>query len=399
MAGNVQKQEKEVLRAVHYRTGEAVAITLENGRIGGIGKLEGVSADEAAALPIAAPGLVDLQINGYCGLDFNTLPYSEGLAADFIRKLWQEGVTSSYPTVITNSAAAIEEAMRSIANACREDAAVEAGVAGIHLEGPFITPEDGARGAHGRAYVGPPDWELFQRWQEAAEGRIRIITLSPEWEGSPAFISRCAESGVVVSIGHTAATPEQIAEAVAAGARMSTHLGNGSHPMLQRHPNYIWEQLAQDRLWSCIIGDGFHLPEQVLKVFMKVKGEQAILVSDAVALSGLPPGEYETHVGGSVVLTPEGKLHLAGNDKILAGSAQMLLFGIRHLAKSGLADWRDAWEMASIRPSAFMGLPSAEGLSPGAPADLALLRHKEDGIELVGTYKSGIAVMKREALT
>ncbi|MNQ77726.1 N-acetylglucosamine-6-phosphate deacetylase [compost metagenome] len=194
---------------------------------------------------------------------------------------------------------------------------------------------------------------------------------------------------MTVSIGHTAADSAQIQEAVAAGARMSTHLGNGAHLMLPRHPNYLWEQLAQEELWSCVIADGFHLPDQVLKVVLKVKGERALLVSDAVSISGLAPGVYKTHIGGDVVLTPEGRLHLAADPRLLAGSAQMLLWSVAHLHRRGIADFPAAWEMASTRPASLMGLSVAQGLTAGAPADLVLFDKVGSDIQLRQTYKSG----------
>lgn len=385
------------LKAIHYATGEPVTICIEQGVIRSIEPIRSENSD-SSELAIVAPGLVDLQINGYAGHDFNQVPYPDKMVGEVIRKLWQEGVTSCFPTVITNSVQAIQEALESIALACKHDPVADQGIAGIHLEGPFISPNDGARGAHNYDHVRPPDWELFNRWQEAAGGRIRMITLSPEWPNSAPFIAKCTENGVTVSIGHTSATPEQIGEAVEAGARMSTHLGNGAHLMMPRHPNYIWEQLAQDRLWSCVIADGFHLPDQVLKVVFKVKGTQAMLVSDAVSLSGLPAGTYTTHIGGSVVLTPEGKLHLAEDEHLLAGSAQMLLKGIEHVTNRNIAELAEAWDMASVRPSGFMKLPSAASLTPGAPADLVLFRREGSQIRLERTFKLGKQVFFREEI-
>lgn len=377
-----------IVKALHYRTGEPVAIEVKAGRIARIVPAEADSADRDA-LPYAAPGLIDLQINGFAGYDFNRLPISPELPGTVVRELWREGVTGCYPTVVTNDPKAIATQLAAIAEACERDAAAAAGIAGIHLEGPFISPEDGARGAHSLDYVRAPDWELFCRWQEAAGGRIAILTLSPEWEGSAGFIRRCTDNGVTVSIGHTAATPEQIRAAVASGARMSTHFGNGAHLMLPRHPNYLWEQLAQDGLWSCLIADGFHVPDQVLQVVLKVKGPKAMLVSDAVYLSGMPPGEYTTHIGGRVVLTPQGRLHLAEQERLLAGSAQMLLWGIRQMADRGIASLADAWDMASVRPAGFMGLPAAAGLSAGAPADFVLFRSAGGKLRIEETVKAG----------
>lgn len=248
-----------ILKALHYRTGEPVEIEVEAGRIARIASAEADRA-ERDALPYAAPGLVDLQINGFAGHDFNRSPIPPELPGTVARELRREGVTAFYPTVITNAPAAIASQVAAIAEACEQDTDAAACIAGIHLEGPFISPEDGARGAHALEFVRAPDWELFCRWQEAAGGRIAILTLSPEWEGSGAFIRRLTDSGVTVSIGHTAATAEQIEEAVASGARMSTHFGNGAHLTLPRHPNYLWEQLAQDELYSCRSRTAFICP-------------------------------------------------------------------------------------------------------------------------------------------
>lgn len=374
---------------VHYRTGTPVRLVIQHGRIE---RIEELSDSDKGELPWVAPGLVDLQINGYGGHDLNTLPLDETRVISVTQSLWKEGVTTYFPTIITNHEKAIEGALRLIAAVCSRYEEIDRCIGGIHLEGPFISPEEGPRGAHPREYVREPDWDLFRRWQEAADGRIKIVTLSPEWPGAPEFIRRCSEEGVIVSIGHTAATCERIREAVRAGARMSTHLGNGAHLMLPRHPNYLWEQLAQDDLWSCMIADGFHLPESVLKVIMRVKGERALLVSDAVSFSGLEPGEYTSHIGGKVVLTPEGKLHLAENPNLLAGSAQPLKRGIEHLMKKGLCSLAEAWEMASLGPARLVNLPIMNGLSEGAPADFVLFQREKKGIRIRETVKHGKCV-------
>ncbi len=371
----------------HYRSGQGISLAFKNGVISSVRKGKGEA--------YIGPGLVDLQINGFRGLDFNTLPVADDLAGAVTRELWSEGVTSYYATVITNAPDAIESCVHAIAKACLRDEDAGAGIAGIHLEGPFISPEDGPRGAHERRYVTAPDWKKFQRWQKAAGGRIRLITMSPEWPSSAAFIRRCADSGVTVSIGHTAASVEQIRYAVAAGASMSTHLGNGCHLTLPRHPNYLWEQLAQDALAACIIADGFHLPDAVIKAIMRVKGPNAMLASDAVYLSGLKPGRYTTHIGGKVVLTDDGRLHLAKNPKLLAGSVQMLIRSVEHLIRAGLCDPGEAWEMASSRPAFVMRLAQGRGLEPNAPGDVCVFDRDVDRITLLETWKSGRKVYER----
>ena len=367
--------------------GRNASVTLQDGRVAKRGK--------GGGRRYLGPGLVDLQINGFRGLDFNTLPLAAEVAGKVTRELWAEGVTSYLATVITNAPEAMEEACRGIARGREEDAAAREGIVGIHLEGPFISPEDGPRGAHERAFVRAPDWELFRRWQDAAGGIVRMITLSPEWPEATSFIEKAVESDVLVSIGHTGATPARVREAIEAGARVSTHLGNGAHLVLPRHPNYLWEQLADDRLHACFIADGFHLPDAVMKVIARVKGRRALLVSDAVYLAGLEPGTYETHIGGKVVLTERGKLHLAANPDLLAGSAAMMLRGVERLVAAGIADLDEAWDMASVRPAALLGLPSAKGLKPGAPADLVLVEERDGGLRVVETYKSGRRVYRR----
>ncbi|SDM82795.1 N-acetylglucosamine-6-phosphate deacetylase [Paenibacillus sp. yr247] len=161
-------------------------------------------------------------------------------------------------------------------------------VIGIHLEGPYVSEEDGPRGAHDKAYVRDPDWEEFAQWQEASGHRIRLVTLAPERKGAIHFIKMLKEAGVAVSIGHTCASLDVLEQAVAAGATLSTHLGNASHPVLPRHPNYIWNQLAEDRLWGTFIADGHHLSPAVLKAMLRAKRDQKAKVKGY---------EYSSHIG------------------------------------------------------------------------------------------------------
>lgn len=389
----------KVVEGIHYQTGERIALYFQNGLISeikilsepneGITNMDVSRDQEKEELPLIGPGLVDLQINGFQGHDFNHPGLTPDTVARITRLLRLEGVTTYYPTLITESAAHVENALRAIATACREDQEVASMIGGIHLEGPYISPMDGARGAHDARWVRKPDWEEFMQWQQAAEGRIKLITLSPEWENADDFIRKCVAEGVTVSIGHTAASSTQIRSAAAAGASLSTHFGNGIAARLPRHPNVLWDQLAQDELSTCLIADGFHLPEEVLKVVMKVKGDQAMLVSDAVALCGMPQGAYHTPVGGKVVLTAEGRLHLAESPELLAGSAQLLTRGMEHLTKSGICSLHTAWDMASLRPSALMNLKTVQGIQVGAPADMMLASWDGESFRVLRAYKSG----------
>ncbi|KGP85210.1 MULTISPECIES: N-acetylglucosamine-6-phosphate deacetylase [unclassified Paenibacillus] len=371
----------------HYRTGMPIEVKVRDGRITAVTEIE--ISPSVDCLPWLAPGLVDLQVNGGWGLDLNTALLCPDTVLQLTRKLQRQGVTNYCPTLITNSSVRLVEAASTIAKAVRMNPDMARGIAGIHLEGPFISPEDGPRGAHPVQHIVPPDWEALSRWQEAAEGLIRIITLSPEWPGAASFISRCRESGILVSIGHTAATPEQIREAVSAGALMSTHLGNGAHLMLPRHPNYLWEQLAADELYGCMIADGHHLPLSVLAVILRMKRNRAILVSDAVSLSGMPPGSYNLHIGGDVVLTAEGRLHLAGQPELLAGSAMMLPDQVGYLVDAGLSGLPDAWDCASVHPARLLGFEQAAGLAIGAPADIVSFNMDDGKLSVLQCWKNG----------
>ncbi len=375
-------------------SGEAVRISLAGGRIAAI---EPYTEMPDEPLPWLGAGLVDLQMNGYVGWDFNGPSVTNDTVRGAVQALWREGVTTFLPTVITASDDAITAALRAIAQA-RHNPDIARTAVGVHLEGPFISPEDGARGAHNRRFVQPPDWSRFMRWQEAANGAIRLMTLAPEWPEAIPFIARCVAAGVAVAIGHTAATPEQIRAAVAAGASLSTHLGNGAAPLLPRHPNMLWEQLAHDDLWASMIADGFHLPDAVLKVFLRVKGDRAFLVSDTVALAGMPPGEYRTPVGGQVIITPDGRLVLADDPRLLAGSICPLHDAISYLVNRGLTTASEAWTMASTRPATFLGLPVRAGLVVGAPADVTVWEWHEARITITATYKDGKRVWKRKEM-
>ena len=379
----------QVITGVHYQTGQSIQIAVQNGLIKSITP-SGTS--NHAQLPYLAPGLVDLQVNGCNGVDFNDTSLTVENVTAITLQLLSQGVTTYLPTVITNSNHHIKMLLSVITEACNQSDLVSNCIGGIHLEGPFISLQEGPLGAHDKQHVRAPDWDLFEQWNAASGNRIKIVTLSPEWPEAAAFTRRCVERGIIVSIGHTAATTEQITAVVDAGAVMSTHLGNGSHQLLPRHPNYIWDQLADDRLSAGFIGDGFHLPASVIKVILKMKGQKAILVSDSVSLTGMPPGSYNTPVGGEVLLTNDGKLHLGGKPSTLAGSAQTLIQAVAHLYKNNISTLPDAINLASVNPASLLGLPHQTGLTEGAPADLILFYQRENALQIAATYKQGVLV-------
>jgi N-acetylglucosamine-6-phosphate deacetylase len=372
------------VEGIHYMENIGVQITVKKGIIQSIEQ----SILENPNIYIA-PGLVDLQVNGYMGIDFNDISLTESEIEKVCRFLAAEGVTTFYPTIITNSYENITKLVRIITDAIEKNDLVRKMVPGIHLEGPFLSMEDGPRGAHNKRFIQPPDWEFFRKLNDSANGLIKIVTLSPEWDNVSEFINEAVKNNVLVSIGHTSAATEQIEQAIKAGASLSTHLGNGAHVMLPRHPNYLWDQLANDSLAATVIADGFHLPYSVLKVIEKVKKEKMLIISDSVALAGLPPGHYETAVGGEVTLTKEGKLHLKGESKLLAGSAQSILWGVKTLTSMGVTSLSKAIDKASVLPAKLLNLPQKNAFKVGAPADFIFYSNKNKSLELLGTMKSG----------
>ncbi|MCX5759308.1 MAG: N-acetylglucosamine-6-phosphate deacetylase, partial [Candidatus Hydrogenedentes bacterium] len=272
------------------------------------------------------------------------------LIVDDVRQLTHcmavHGVGYWIPTLITGPIEVMERTCRVIVEA-RRSPAVRRAIPCIHVEGPFISPQDGARGAHAKDFVRKPNLHEFERLQEAAKGAIRYITLAPEWDGAP---------GVVVALGHHNASEEHIAAAVEAGARLCTHLGNGLASMIHRHFNPLWPQLAEDRLAAGFIADLEHLPAPVLKSFVRVKGpERTILTSDCVHIAGLKPGRYS--LGGMAVeLLPTGRIRLSGTD-LLAGSSLMLLQGVVNAARATDLTLEQAVGCATSVPAKVLRVP------------------------------------------
>jgi N-acetylglucosamine-6-phosphate deacetylase len=352
--------------------------------------VEAVRPSTAKPEVYLSPGWIDVQVNGFAGVDYNSGSTSHEAIARSIEVLFSTGVTRFYPTVITGGP---EEMLSALENLARAKDSLPGGEAmdGFHVEGPHISPDDGPRGAHPRHWVRPPDVEEFRRWQQAARGGIRLVTLAPEWPQAPGYIEALTAAGVVISIGHTNATGAQIADAVSAGATMSTHLGNGAHQVLHRHPNYIWEQLAEDRLSASFIVDGIHLPQSFLKTALRAKQlQRSVLVTDASSPAGAKPGRYS--LGEQMVdLTPDNRVVLAGTDR-LAGSALRMDHGIQNLMKLAGLPLSDAVTMATTNPARVGAVPGRRsGLAAGDRADFVVFRFDPatKTIQVDATYLSG----------
>ena len=371
-----------------YENGEPVCITIQGERIRSVEPA--FPSKDAGEWPWIAPGFFDLQINGHAGTWFS----KEGLTADEViatlEPHFRFGITRMCPTLVTNSFEALASGFRAIDQACRREAWVEKMVPGCHLEGPYISAEDGPRGAHPLEHVRAADWDEFCRLQEASGGRICLVTLAAEAENAVEFITKAVESGVVISIGHTAASPEQIAAAVNAGATLSTHLGNGAHGMIRRHPNYIWEQLGDERLWASLITDGYHLPPSVVRSMTLAKGlHRAIITCDASGLAGCPPGLY-TEGNVDVEILEDGRIVIAGQSQLLAGSGvETDTCVARAIEYAGLS-LSEACDLAARNPAILLGFEEIR-LRRGSRADLVLFHHESPGdpLEITATIAAG----------
>ncbi len=355
------------LYAIDAMTMEPVEVRFEN-VITGIDPLVGRVDGK---LPLLGAGWIDLQVNGFAGADYCD-PHCplEDIARSLDVQL-STGVTRILATIITNSEENLVGALRNLADA-KEKLPNGEMIEAIHVEGPYISPEDGPRGAHPKEHVRKPDIGEFKRWQEAARGYIRLVTLSPEWDEAPAYIRALVREGIVVSIGHTKATGDQIRAAVDAGATKSTHLGNGAHFVLPRHPNYIWEQMADDRLAAGFICDGFHLSPTFVKCAIRAKGlERSLLVTDAVAPAECAPGQYKLGVV-DVQLLPEGRVVLLDGSR-LAGSALRMDRAVGNTVKMTGLGLADVLPMASRTPARVARIAGRQrGLAVGDRADFVV---------------------------
>jgi N-acetylglucosamine-6-phosphate deacetylase len=358
------------LIARHYETGDPVGLSISGGRIVGLRTVEA----PAEGLPYLAPGLFDLQINGYGGVWFSDEQLTVDQVLDVLQAHFAYGVTRLCPTLITNSFDALAHGFSTIRAACEKEPWAARMVAGCHLEGPYISSEDGPRGAHPLAHVRGCNLNEFQRLQEISGNRILLVTLAPEASGAVEFTQALVSQGLTVSIGHTAANSQQITDVVNAGARLSTHLGNGAHGTLRRHPNYIWDQLGEPRLAASIISDGHHLPPSVVRSILFAKGPRKLIITcDASGLAGCAPGVYDYH-GASFEVLPEGKVVIAGQQQYLAGSAVQTDVCVAKMVQMTGVPLATAWKMASENPALLLGCEPAT-LNPGAPAELVLFSH------------------------
>ena len=310
------------------------------------------------------PGLIDLQVNGYLGVDFSSLDLTQDDFVRACRAMLQTGTTAFLPTMITSPTDVYKHNLPIIAEVLQEQD-FHGRLPGIHLEGPFISPEPGARGAHNAEWIRKPDIDFFQQLIDWAGEKVKLITIAAEADGADQLTSYATERGITVSLGHQLANSRDLQKLVQAGASALTHLGNGVPPLLHRHDNPIWAGLANDALTAMIVTDGHHLPPSLLKCIIRTKtAQRCIVVSDAAPLAGMKPGSYEM-MGNKVVLEQSGRLYnpVAGH---LVGSSATMLQCINHLASLNLATPDELIDMAFYNPLKLIGVDPQE-IAAGGP--------------------------------
>lgn len=369
-------------------------------RDGVISEMEPTS-DEQVGDQMIARGFLDIQVNGYRGMDYSGDTLSIEDVRAVTRALLASGTTRHLPTIITNSQERIERNLATIASAVESDSMLRFAVPGIHVEGPFISSEDGPRGAHDPRFVRPPSVREIERWIEASNGLLSVVTLAPELEGVGEAIRFMRSKKIQVALGHHAGSADDIESAVEAGARLSTHLGNGSHAQLPRLNNYIWHQLGEDRLSASLIADGFHIPKPTLRVFARAKGrDRIVLVSDVAPIAGQAPGTYKWG-NMEIAVHEDGHVGLAGTP-YLAGAGHLLDHSIATFARATGWSIASTVDLATRAPYRFLGWhgPSEQHqLAPGDPADFIVFRwpneNKALSIDAVHTPAQGQQEFRR----
>ncbi len=302
-------------------------------------------------------GLVDLQVNGFAGVDFNAADDSPPLTADALdgalEAMLATGVTCCLPTVITAPADVLARRLRVLDAAVANSRLGPLMCPGFHLEGPFLNPANGYAGCHPPTAMMLPSYELIRDLESGLHRPILLLTLAPELAGAEACIAAARKAGKLVAIGHSAATGEAVARAAAAGASLSTHLGNGLPPILPKLDNPVFAQLAENRLHASFIADGIHLPPFALKAMIRAKGPGgAFLVTDATAAAAAVPGFYRF---GELTVErgADGAVRVPGA-QVLAGSSLCLDAAVRNVVRWGIATAREALDLASTVPASLL---------------------------------------------
>jgi N-acetylglucosamine-6-phosphate deacetylase len=388
--GITQTNKTSGIEGILYSDEGWVSLSATNGKISEINRLD---KGNNTSKVYVAPGLIDIQINGYMGVDFSGPDLTVEGIGKATKALWKAGVTTYFPTIITSDFDRMKKNFAILAQA-QKDPEIGKSIPGFHLEGPYISPLPGFRGAHLEKYIKNPDWQEFQEIQKAANNGIKLITVAPELEGAIPFIRNCVANGIIVALGHHNGSAEDIQRAIDAGAKMATHLGNGCANEINRHHNPLWPQLADDRITPSIIADGFHLTKEEVRSFYKVKGpDKTILVSDALDLAGLPPGEYTR--GERTLLLTSNVVKLP-KENVLAGAASPISACVGVMMDYTQCTLNDAIQMASTNPAKMFSLNGLGEIGQGKRADLILFTLENNEVLIQKTFVAGQLVYSKD---
>lgn len=307
---------------------------------------------------MAIPGFIDLQVNGYKGIDFSSPDLTEEEFVFACKELIKQGTVAFLPTIITSSIPTFKRNLRLMANSIKQNN-LQKSILGFHVEGPFISKRDGARGAHNPEWVQQPDINFLDKLYEWSGENIKLLTIAAEIQGAAALCRYATtELGITVSLGHQMTTEEDLEEIVDAGARSLTHLGNGIPRTLHRHHNPLWAGIANDSLSAMIISDGHHIPPSVIKTIIRTKGtSNVIVVSDASPIAGLPPGTYNT-LGNDVILENSGRLYNPESG-YLVGSSSTMLDCMKYLRSLDLLTLKELLDVGFYNPLHLINVESS----------------------------------------
>ncbi|HEX9031277.1 MAG TPA: N-acetylglucosamine-6-phosphate deacetylase [Streptosporangiaceae bacterium] len=347
-------------------------VTIEDGKItaAGAGTPSG-RPDVELTDGFLLPGFIDLQVNGYFGVEFATAG-ADGWAT-VASRLPETGTTAFLPTFITSPLddllASLRRTAELLSGSGRPQRAGQAQVLGVHLEGPFIS---GSRlGAHNPAWIASPDPAAIDALLEVGSGLVKLVTLAPELDGGMAAIRQLTAAGVLVSVGHSDATAQQVSTAAMCGARMVTHLFNAQRPLHHREPGVVGQALSDTRLVSSLIADLHHVSGQVAAIAFTAAPGRICLVTDAAACAGMPPGQY--FLGNEPIELAEGDgTPPVRADGMFAGSALRMDSAVANMVAVGVG-LADSVAAATRIPADLLGRSDLGRIAPGAAADLTWL--------------------------
>ncbi len=334
--------------ARHYRTSKVIRLETSGSKIDSIAEIDSNSED----IPWIAPGLVDIQINGGGGIDFNRPLKNKEAWIQATQNLFNHGCTHFLATLITNTRENYREILETLEPQRQTN---PRNCIGYHFEGPFLNPAPGYKAAHNEKWMIPPQTELLDEWQKLTHDSVKLVTLAPEidLEAALTFIRYASEKKIKLSCGHSALMGDNLTKAIEAGIEAWTHLGNAVPNPTDKFSNVIFHALAQKNLLASLIPDSQHIPPHVFRVLARYLGERLLLTTDEMAGAGAPPGRYtlcqhEIEIGDDHLARIPGRSNFAG-------ATLMPFEGVFKAAEMADLPWQEMWDAFSTRPSRWLG--------------------------------------------